>query len=98
MSFIVRIKSATYQGKHCYLYEHPKHGMGRHTNFASLFTSRASAIIAIEKMRIAIRDNLINGANNLDERLRYAEVIPHASCVDTKTVFFEPRDVEVHNV
>ena len=98
MSFIVRIKSATYQGKHCYLYEHPKHGMGRHTNFASLFGSRASAIRAIELMRIDIMNNVINGDNNLDERLRYAEVIHHANCIDRKTVFFEPRDVESHSV
>ncbi len=94
MAFVVRIKSATYPGKYCYLYEHPKNGMGRHTNFASLFTSRASAIMAIELVRIDIKNNVVNGANNLDERLRYAEVVPHANCIDRKTVFFNPKDLD----
>tara|TARA_R110002074_G_scaffold38790_1_gene104897 strand:+ start:154 stop:372 length:219 start_codon:yes stop_codon:yes gene_type:complete len=72
--------------------------MGRHTNFASIFVSRASAIKAIELMRIDIKNNIVNGNNNLDERLSFAEVLPHASCIDRKTVFFEPRTLETSSV
>jgi hypothetical protein len=89
MSWIVRIKSVTFPGKHCYLCKTSKGEIRRHMNIASIFNSRASAIMAIELLRRDIKLNVINGAGNLDSRLRFAEVIRHTNRAKESMVYFD---------
>tara|TARA_Y100000592_G_C5252883_1_gene213677 strand:+ start:71 stop:367 length:297 start_codon:yes stop_codon:yes gene_type:complete len=89
MKYAVRIESASYPGRKCYLYRNRKGRIDRHLNRASLWNSRASAIMAIELYRREIKKGNITNSQNLDTRVRYAEIVTKEEIDNPRTVIFE---------
>ena len=89
MKYAVRIESASFPGRKCYLYRNRKGLIDRHLNRASLWDSRASAIMAIELYRREIKKGNVSNFQNLDSRIRFAEIITRDEIDNNRLVIFE---------
>lgn len=89
MKYAVRIESASFPGRKCYLYRNSKGRIDRHLNRASLWNSRVSAIMAIERYRREIKKGFVHNSQNLDGRIRFAEIIVKDEIENNSFIIFE---------
>ena len=89
MKYVVRIESASFPGHKCYLYQNRVGQIDRHLSRASLWKSRASAIMAVELYRRDIKSGFVKNSQNLDERIRFAEIITKNQIENDDSIIFE---------
>jgi len=96
--YAVRIESVSFPGKKCYLYRNQKGFIDRHLHRASLWSSRDSAILAVELYRKAIKKGLVKNTRNLDERIRLAEIVTESQIENDTSIIFEDFNSKNFNV
>ena len=89
MKYAIRIESASFPGRKCYLYKNARGFIDRHLNRASLWNSRASAIMAIELYRREIKNGTVSNESDLDHRVRFAEIVLKDEIEGGSLVIFE---------